>query len=81
MKTLSICFLILTTSLTYSQNTIVEGNSLSGRGLWSENVSGYSHCDALSIGLSIENRWLLPELADSTLAVAVPTHHGCIGMT
>ena len=81
MKTLLLCPLILTVSLVFSQNSIIEGNSALGSGLWSENVSGYSHCDALSIGLSVENRWLLPELAHSTLAVAVPTHYGCIAMT
>ena len=81
MKTLLLFPLILTAPLAFSQNTIIEGNSALGRGLWSENVSGYSHCDALSIGLSVENRWLLPELSFSTLAVAVPTHYGCIAMS
>ena len=81
MKTLSICFLILTNSLTYSQNTIVEGNSIAGKGLWSVNASGYSHCDALSIGLSTENKWFLPELTHSIMVIAVPTDYGSVGIT
>lgn len=59
------------------------GSSVASRGLWAiqNNPAGLAYLDKFSFGLYYENRWLLPETAYKSGALALPTRFGCIGLS
>ncbi len=59
------------------------GCSVASRGLWAmqNNPAGMAYLDKFSLGLYYENRWLLPETAYKSAALAVPTKFGCLGLS
>jgi hypothetical protein len=59
------------------------GCSVASRGLWAmqNNPAGMAYLDKFSLGLYYENRWLLPETAYKSAALAAPTKFGCLGLS
>ena len=57
------------------------GTSVASRGLWAmqNNPAGMANLDKFSFGLYYENRWMLPETAYKSVALAVPVKFGCLG--
>ncbi|MGC6470478.1 MAG: hypothetical protein ACON4E_04340 [Flavobacteriales bacterium] len=72
-------FFLAVITHSYSQNTIINGNSILGKGLWSENVAGIVYSPVFAIGFSYEDRFLIPELATSTLSTVIPVSYGVVG--
>ena len=59
------------------------GSSVASRGLWAiqNNPAGLAYLNKFSFGLYYENRWLLPETAYKSGALALPTKFGCLGLS
>lgn len=59
------------------------GSSVASQGLWAmqNNPAGMANLDKISFGLYYENRWLLPETAYKSGALALPTKFGCLGLS
>ena len=59
------------------------GSSAASRGLWAiqNNPAGLANLDKISFGLFYENRWFLPETANKSGAMALPTKYGCLGLS
>lgn len=59
------------------------GTTTASNGLWAihNNPAGMARLTQFSFGLYYENRWLLPETAFKSGAVALPTRFGCLGLS
>ena len=59
------------------------GTSVASRGLWAlqNNPAGMAGLEKFSLGLYYENRWMLPETAYKSAAVALPVNFGCLGLS
>ncbi len=78
MKT-ALLFLCLTAStLTHAQYTLSDGQSVVGRGLWSENVAGISHSTDYALGISNDYAFGLSELSTSKISVVAPLNFGVL---
>ena len=65
------------------KSAAMGGCSVASRGLWAmqNNPAGMAYLDKFSFGLYYENRWLLPETAYKSAALAVPVRFGCLGLS
>jgi hypothetical protein len=53
MKAILLClYFTVFRCVLYAQSTLIEGQSVIGKGLWSQNVSGISHSSNYAIGVS-----------------------------
>ncbi|MDB0006410.1 hypothetical protein N9E30_00475 [Flavobacteriales bacterium] len=75
---LCLCFTVFSYVL-YAQSTLIEGQSVIGEGLWSQNVCGISHTSNFAIGVSNKYAFGLEELSTSKLAAVAPLNIGVIG--
>lgn len=62
----------------YSQSNLLEGRSIVGKGLWSENSAGVSSLSSVAVGIAIENKFGLSELSKAKLRLGIPNKYGVL---
>ena len=79
MKAILLClFFTVFSYVLYAQSTLIEGQSVIGEGLWSQNVCGISHTSNFAIGVSNKYAFGLEELSTSKLAAVAPLNIGVL---
>jgi len=65
-------------SVLFSQSSLTDGQSVLGKGLWSQNVAGNSHASHLAVGISNDYAFGLSELSTSKIAALAPFRFGTL---